>query len=89
MGYDLYGFEKGVYSANIYTFKPLWGLVAYLCAFDEKQYNKGCFNDFDEFTKKETFHISQCLEIYLKNNEDYDLLKFYLFVKDSGGFVIT
>ena len=91
MGFDLYGLKKVFFSANIHSFRNLWVDVANLCSFTNEQYDRGCFNDFNEFSESEAFHISECLESYInttiKNPNDH-LLMFYFFVKDSGGFVI-
>ena len=88
MGFDLYGFKKGVFSANSHHFSPLWDLVSNLCSFTDEQYERGCFNDYKEFTKEETIHIVECLDAYLKTTRNDHLMMFYLFVKDSGGFMI-
>ena len=89
IGYDLIGVRKCVLSADTFKFRRLWLLVSNLCSFTDEQYDKGCFNNFEEFVKDEAFRISQCLETYLNTNRDYNWLMFYLFVKDAGGCVIT
>ena len=89
MGFDLYGFKKGSFSANIDHFGPLWILVSNLCSFTDEQFLRGFFNNFEKFTKDEELHISQCLETYLECSPPNEhLLVFYSFVKDSGGFII-
>ena len=88
MGFDLYGSKKGVFSASIHNFSPLWDLVSNLCAFTNEQYERGCFNDFKEFSQDESLHIAECLEVYLDTNRNDHLMMFYLFVKDSEGFMI-
>ena len=91
MGFDLYGLRKGDFSANIHDFRTLWIDVSNLCSFTIEQYERGCFNDYKEFSEKEALHISECLESYLNTNIfNYNelLLIFYFFVRDSGGFVI-
>jgi hypothetical protein len=88
MGFDLVGFKKGEFSANAHDFRDLWELVSNSCVFTNEQYLRGCFNDFKEFTKDESLHIARCLESYLDTTRNDHLMMFYLFVKDSGGFMI-
>ena len=90
MGLDLYGFLKGEFSANIRNFRPLWNPVSNSCLFTDEQSLRGCFNDYEEISKDECDHIIECLDVYLKNNSNpnHHLLMFYLFVKDSDGFMV-
>ena len=91
MGFDLYGHKKGFFSANIRGFRNLLVDVSNLCSFTNEQYERGLFNDYEEFSEQEAFHISECLESYLNTNRpniDEHLLMFCFFVRDSGGFVI-
>ena len=88
MGFDLYGLKKGFFSANIRGFRNLWLDVSHLCSFTNEQYERGLFNDYEEFSEQEAFHISECLESYLNTTHNEHLLMFYSFVKESGGFVI-
>ena len=73
---------------NVHSFTSLWALISNLCSFTNEEYERGCSNDFKEFTEKESLHITECLEAYLKTNQNDHLMMFYLFVKDSGGFMI-
>jgi hypothetical protein len=88
MGFDLTGFKKGEFSASNHNFEPLWFLVSNLCEFTDEQYERGCHNDFKEFSKDESLYIAECLEVYLDTNRNDHLMMFYLFVKDSEGFMI-
>jgi hypothetical protein len=94
MGFDLYGSKKGVFSANVHDFRNLWHFVCDLCDFDEEQRDRGTFNDFNEFNTYEAFYIEHVLKNYIfyygnvHISPTVNLKMFYLFVKDSGGFVI-
>ncbi len=92
MGFDLYGVRNGVFSCNVHNFRPLWLLVSNICNFTNEQFERGCFNEYDQFSKIECDHIIACLDVYLKENigpdPNHHLLMFYCFVKDSDGFAI-